>query len=394
MAPPPPPELIDDLIGEILLRLPPEDPAFLVRSSLVCKPWHRLLSDGAFLRQYRAFHQTPPVLGFFQDQYCKGTSVPQYVPTIQASPVPQPAIAIASGPTTSCCTLDCRHGRVLFQVEDQPSQTLTVWDPITGNHKRISLPMHQYAVLCASDGCDHLGCSGGPFLVVIAGIYDAEEEDDDDEGDADGGPVGWASLYSSETGVWSASTSINVDSFIDVVLPSLLIRDAIYFILENGEKILKYGMVGGVLSVINAPPQHEPNMIFATAQDGELGAATVEFYSLHLWSWRATDPDGGIGEWVRCRVIELDVMIPISIGDPLTMFDLAGFAEGTGSIFISANDDIFTVELKSGQITKTGKRTSGTTFHIHVRSFCYVIFIMFSFFSLVTARLQVPMRTD
>jgi hypothetical protein len=103
--------------------------------------------------------------------------------------------------------------------------------------------MHQYAelstaLLCASDGCNHLQCSVGPFLVVVAGIYHAEEEDDDDDDDAeaDGGPVAWASLYSSETGVWSASTSINVDSFIDVVLPSLLVRDAIYFILENGEK--------------------------------------------------------------------------------------------------------------------------------------------------------------
>jgi hypothetical protein len=169
------------------------------------------------------------MLSFFQDQYRKDTSVPQ------------PAIAIGGGPTTLCCTLDCRHGRVLFQAEDQPSQALTVWDPITGNHKRISPPMHQYAeisaaVLCASDGCDHLRCSAGPFLVVVAGIFHAEEEDDDDDAEADGGPVAWASLYSSETGVWSVSTSINVDSFIDVVLPSLLVRDAIYFILENGEK--------------------------------------------------------------------------------------------------------------------------------------------------------------
>ncbi|KAG0542435.1 hypothetical protein BDA96_02G103900 [Sorghum bicolor] len=363
MAPPPPPELMDDLIGEILLRLPPEDPACLVRASLVCKLWRRLLSDGAFLCQYRAFHRTPPVLGFFHNQYRKGTSVPQYVPTIQASPVPQPAIAVTGSPTTSYRTIDCRHGRVLFEGKDQPSQTLIVWDPITGNQKLIYPPVHPYtkflaAVLCAADGCDHLRCSGGAFLVVFVGIYDAEEEDNDDEGVEDGDPVGWASLYPSEIGVWSASTSISVDSFIDLVLPSLLTRDSIYFILENGEKILKYSLVGGVLSVVNAPPQHEPNMIFATAQDGDLGAATVEGYSLHLWSWRATDPVGGFGEWVRWRVIELDVMIPISIGDPSTTFDLAGFAESTGLIFIRANDDIFTVELKSGHITKKGKRTS------------------------------------
>jgi hypothetical protein len=191
--------------------------------------------------------------------------------------------------------------------------------------------------------------------MVIAGIYLAEEDDEDDAG---GDLMAWASLYSSETGMWSMSTSINVDSVGDAGLPSLLARDAINFILENGERILKYRLVGGVLSVITAPPHHETNMIVTAVQDGELGATIVEGYRLHLWSWRETNPDGGIVEWARSKVIELDVMIPISIGDPLTTFDLAGFAEGINSIFISSNDDIFTVELKYSQITKMGKRTS------------------------------------
>ena len=55
-----------------------------------------------------------------------------------------------------------------------------------------------------------------------------------------------------------------------------------------------------------------------------------------------------------------------------TEFDLAGFAQGAGLIFISANDyhrSIFTVELKSGHITKTGKtRNSGKIFPLI--SFC------------------------
>jgi len=53
-------------------------------------------------------------------------------------------------------------------------------------------------------------------------------------------------------------------------------------------------------------------------------------------------------------------------------FDLAGFAQGAGLIFISANDyhrSIFTVEHKSGHITKTGKtRNSGKIFPLI--SFC------------------------
>ncbi|CAN6212970.1 unnamed protein product [Urochloa humidicola] len=50
-----PRELIDDATTEILFR-----------ASLVCKPWCRILSDRAFLRRYREFHRSPPLLGFLR----------------------------------------------------------------------------------------------------------------------------------------------------------------------------------------------------------------------------------------------------------------------------------------------------------------------------------------
>jgi hypothetical protein len=62
----PVPELIDDVAAEIFLRLPPDEPEHLIRASLVCKPWLRLLTDPDFTRRYRAFHRTPPLLGFLQ----------------------------------------------------------------------------------------------------------------------------------------------------------------------------------------------------------------------------------------------------------------------------------------------------------------------------------------
>ncbi|CAN6196733.1 unnamed protein product [Urochloa humidicola] len=36
------PALMEELVEEILLRLPPGDPGSLIRASLVCKPWGRL----------------------------------------------------------------------------------------------------------------------------------------------------------------------------------------------------------------------------------------------------------------------------------------------------------------------------------------------------------------
>ncbi|XP_044407036.1 uncharacterized protein [Triticum aestivum] len=42
MAAAPPPALPDDLIEEIFLRLPPDDPASLLCASLVCKTWSHI----------------------------------------------------------------------------------------------------------------------------------------------------------------------------------------------------------------------------------------------------------------------------------------------------------------------------------------------------------------
>nr|TKV90026.1 hypothetical protein SEVIR_9G000800v2 [Setaria viridis] len=106
----------------------------------------------------------------------------------------------------------------------------------------------------------------------------------------------------------------------------------LYFTLEEGQRILKYDLVGRVLSVIKPPPLHGGNMVLVTAEDGGLGTAA------------------------QGSVIKLDMMNSIAIGDPSTKLDIVGFAEGAGSIFINTNDGIFTVELKSGRVRKIGKR--------------------------------------
>ncbi|TVU40740.1 hypothetical protein EJB05_14215, partial [Eragrostis curvula] len=76
------PELMDDLIGEILLRVPPDEPSHLIRATLVCKPWRRILFDPVFLRRYREFHRTPPLLGFLRFDY----NETKFISTITTSP--------------------------------------------------------------------------------------------------------------------------------------------------------------------------------------------------------------------------------------------------------------------------------------------------------------------
>ena len=198
MAPPPPPELIDDAVAEILLRLPPDDPGCLLRASLVCKTWRRVLSDPSFPRRYREFHRTPPLLGFTLSVYTGGAG------HITRLVIPNPTAARIPflQPDFGCWALDCRHGRVLLLLNRVAG--LAVWDPITGDRKVLPKPdgkqfcSHSGAVLCAAEGCDHRDCRGGPFLVVLVGYS------------ATASAVASAWVYSSEATAWSAPASVQI----------------------------------------------------------------------------------------------------------------------------------------------------------------------------------------
>lgn len=88
-------------------------PRTVVLAALVCKAWRCiLLSDGdggGFLRRYRWFHKTPPLLGYIHNV---GFDVgPRYVPASGFSPpAPAPAMARSSssaGPLTAAATGAC-----------------------------------------------------------------------------------------------------------------------------------------------------------------------------------------------------------------------------------------------------------------------------------------------
>ncbi|CAN6381084.1 unnamed protein product [Urochloa humidicola] len=63
MAPPPRPSsaLMDELVEEVALRIPPDDPACLLRGALVCKSWWRIVSDPGFRRRYARLPLQPRI---------------------------------------------------------------------------------------------------------------------------------------------------------------------------------------------------------------------------------------------------------------------------------------------------------------------------------------------
>jgi hypothetical protein len=308
--PPPPPELTDHLIDEILLRFPSEEPELLVRAALVCKRWFRLISDPRFRRRFRELHRAAPMLVLFCTDYRRNYS--RFVPT---SPVPLVPRAIPG----NWRAVDAPHGRVLLNTAADfdtfwfgcSGDVLVVWDPITGDHHRLpKLPEHMYphpypycctwtaTVLCAAvdGGCDHLDCHRGPFLVVF--VCNSSRE-------------AFASIYSSETGAWSGPASARVRrAVVHKTTPSALVGNALHFMSDNcrRKKILKHVLGTQEISVIHFPRARKPYMHIAlmTMADGGLGFAAMHESKLHLWS--KVSGHKGYAGWTLSQVIVLETI--------------------------------------------------------------------------------------
>ncbi|CAL5077093.1 unnamed protein product [Urochloa decumbens] len=354
----PPPELIDDAITEILICFPPDNPSCLQRAALVCKSWRRILSDPAFLRRYRAFRQIPPpLLG-------TGGPVPSFVPFTPFRPPLSDDIR-----SDGVVVIDCRHGRALLLPSTAPGgerrADMLVWDPMTGDCRRLRIPgsafkPHTAAVLCAAAGCDHLGCHGGPFHVVyvFSNITD------------------WftrACVYSSETGAWSTPASLDLFEADSVSgRQSVLVGEALHFLRRRG--ILQYDLARHCLSAIEFPEYMDFNTTLLEAEGDRLGVAGMSGTELYL-QYRDVSPDG-IARWTQRTVINL---VTITTLNPIfrTSYKtcLMGFAKSGSLIFLSTGTGHYMIDLKSMQFKKIGDEDT----------FIYA-YAYFSFYILDSAR--------
>lgn len=269
---PPPPELVDDAVAEILLRLPPEDPALLIRASLVCRTWRRVISDAAFLRSYRRFHRSPPLLAFFTGPYAVHDPTPRIIPTTDASPFHQRA---AAAHYRGYIVLDCRHGRVLLK-NPKSLHCFVVWDLVTGGREEVMCePEARWfatAVLCAVPGCDHCDCHGGPYLVLCT------------RNGTESGVV-HARVYSSQAASWGNSVSVHVGpNYVTASCRGTLVSDEMFLGLSSplrGE-ILRYNFSKHCLTVIQPPDLYDHGSVLMLTEDGFLGLCGTRGFNLHV----------------------------------------------------------------------------------------------------------------
>ncbi|KAF7069186.1 hypothetical protein CFC21_074849 [Triticum aestivum] len=270
------------MLVEILHRLPPE-PIHLFRASFVCKHWRGLVHDARFLRLFREFHGgTPPVLGFFSNQ----PRSPLFVPSSDAFAVP----AAATMRKDDWLALDCHHGRALLL--DRRDGKLLVWNPMNGDKRYLPLPTQAHleneytgAVLCAAGHAEHGDCHSCPFLVALTfGSW--------------GDFITSACVYSPKTGVWGEITPIHTNSMVDLK-PAAHVGNTLYWRLDD-DSIVEFDLDKNSLDLIELPD--DGFGIIMLAEDGCLGFARLDRFSLHLWS-RVASIDGVVS-WTHRRVIE------------------------------------------------------------------------------------------
>ncbi|TVU26528.1 hypothetical protein EJB05_29080, partial [Eragrostis curvula] len=343
------PALMDEIVEEILLRIPPDDPASLLSAALVSKTWCRLISGAAFRRRLHELHRTPPMLGFLCDfgirggTFLHGEGKARFMPLATSFHRLPPA---AMAPRWRA--VDALHGRILFYDRDMvtienKAVDLFVCSPGDDVWRLPSMvPPHVHrwsaALLCAAPGCDdHANCSHGPFRVVFVSKQPSTG-------------VTSAYIYSSEQHAWSLQTSIHhwdVGNVWDQ--PGSRIGNAVYFMCDNGRFCVEYHLSKQQLSVISLPSECEYRWItLMTAENGGLGLVEVGRADHNLYTMsRGTGMDGEL-IWGNRRVIILSKLLPA-----VTLkTHVAAVVDALGVILIGTQTGLFAINMKSNQVRK------------------------------------------
>ncbi|XP_037446031.1 uncharacterized protein LOC119315562 [Triticum dicoccoides] len=333
-----PPLEDEDLLSEILLRLPPQ-PSSLPRASAVCKRWRRLVSDRGFLRRYRRHHcRSPPLLGFFRDELPDLT----YTPTMVAPDrIPAGRFSLHLYDSRARI-LSCRHGLLL--VARSSGNRFLVWDPVTRDQHRLVAPpafdiyaaQVDVAVLRAAGDAHH-------FQVVLVSYQQKQVV---------------ACIYSSETGVWSdlISTLVqrSVAGYVD--MPAVLVGDSLHWLLScvGASVILQVDLSRRSLALIQVPSMlaHGHFVDFMTvmrAEGGGLGLLCKKGFTAQLWKRNAGCD--GVASWVPGRTIELDRLLSLNLEEK-NHIQMIAYAEENNVAFLRTVSGIFMVQLESLQFSK------------------------------------------
>ncbi|KAI4979310.1 hypothetical protein ZWY2020_016063 [Hordeum vulgare] len=356
----------EDLLSEVLLRLPPQ-PSSLPHASLVCNPWRSLVSDPGFVDRFRLHHRrNAPLLGFFG--ISSSLRHIDFVPTMD-SPNRVPQFSFSLPGEGYGALLGCRDGLVLTlrlpwtcprETPEASWRPVLVWDPVSGNQHRISLPpTSDDAKISWWISGAVLRCAGLVHFQVVLLVADEETQNRR--------LLAW--IYSSETGEWGAPTSTLLPSWNVLRYTAeraVLAGNSLYWILAGSPSgIVQFDLDRETLAVIPVPRQlhmiPESHYSILRADGGGLGFIMLLKwdYKAVLYNWK-TDSDG-VCSWVIVRIIELDKLLSLNAEKKYALLlenqskegtGILGFAEINNVILLKTFVGMFMLQLDSLQLKK------------------------------------------
>ncbi|VAH99150.1 unnamed protein product [Triticum turgidum subsp. durum] len=256
----------------------------------------------------------------------------------------------------------CRHGIALFL--DRPRYEAVLWDPYTNFQHHVPFPpgfdnqqanfIMSAAVLCSAGDEQHVHgyCHLSPFKLVLA-CHDAECT------------KAFACIYESKSVIWEDSISIATTDVISKKRPSILVRNALCWLLHGGG-ILDFDFERLTLDVIEKPASVDVTDTFSVdwsfqiirEEDNGLGLAVLpnpEQLSIQLWAMKS-DSDGVVS-WVLQKTVELDELFTRPLhSDTAKLVLMPGYDEDTNVIFLSSVSYEFMLQLESMKFKYIGRR--------------------------------------
>ncbi|CAN6294034.1 unnamed protein product [Urochloa humidicola] len=360
LSSPAPADLPDELLWEILLRLPPL-PSSLLRATLVCRRWRHLATDPAFLRRFRASHRrSAPLLGFFRASgncayFTSLMDPPDRIPAVRFPP-PRQALG------EHCRFFGCRHGLAL--ILNQTRREAVVWNPVSGNSRRVRFPRGRDIVFGAAvmrpAAFDYDLGQLTPFeLVLLCSRICSSRL-----------AQLVARIYRSESGKWVTTTAsaaeLTAMPWSPMLGPSVMVGNTLCWLIGGGD-ILQVDLGTRRLALIRRPSNLPLKFDFQILEleNNALGFAVVSReLSLQLWQWKAE-----LDEWLLHRELELRKLLsPVpSVGNAWTA--LLGYAEDANAIFIGWNDDAFMIQLDSFRVTKIPESNKNSPYYPYTSIF-------------------------
>ncbi|KAF7087580.1 hypothetical protein CFC21_090756 [Triticum aestivum] len=349
----------EDLLQEILLRLPPQ-PSSLPRASLVCPRWHCILSDPKFIQRFRRHHRKPPLLGFFFSEtgfptvFNPALDPPDRIPAERFS-LPKNRF------NASQHFLGCRHG--LAVLTNLHLREIIVWDPLSGQQHRVGFPAgldnnkvtYWHAeLLCADaeDGHVHGDCFSSPFKLVAIWVVRCTQA--------------FACLYESATGVWGDTvfTEVTKQNYNYSMRPGVLIGNALCWLLSGGD-VLAFCLQSQSLHVMNKPLEIKytsGSIQLLRTEDCGVGLAYLSELTIQLWE-RKSNCHGVVGWVLLQKTIQLQELFPQGMFSERKRVHITGYAEETNAIVLSVLRDDFMLQVDTMEIKHIQKRKGdGFTF--------------------------------